>query len=271
MKPAVVLDKNFLQGSPVSVVRALAESHTLVMPGALFFELLTTDIDARRKCFSKLPQSINPVDLVDHMGVLLKHEGRNNAPCGKPSTHRMSIDFQFNARLVEEDYTLPAEAQATIDSQIHDANADVERLIGLSESVPSLFPVLASPRATKSSPPHREAEALISNAQAVKEFYETLDAPDVSHTYPRISGAPEDWAHIRHLQVLMLFAVDIHVRYGGKIRSLLSPNVLLKLEHDVHDAQILALAILEGAIATNEKKLVRWFKLLTPGGAVHSE
>ena len=144
MKPAVVLDKNFLQGAPVGAVRALAESHTLVMPGALFFELLTTDVDARRKCFSKLPKSINPVQLVDHIGVLLKHEGKNSAPCGKPSAHCLDIDFQFNARLIDENYVLPSEAQAAIDSQIQDANLDVERLVGLSESVPSLFPELAS-------------------------------------------------------------------------------------------------------------------------------
>ena len=126
-------------------------------------------------------------------------------------------------------------------------------------------------KATKSSPPHRDAETLIANAHAVKDFYDTLEAPGPGHTYPKISGAPEDWAHIRHLQILMLFAADLHVRYGRKIRGLLSPNVLLKIEHDVHDAQILALAVLEGAIATNEKILVRWFKLLNPAGTVHGD
>lgn len=269
MKTAVVLDKNFIQGASANELLILREGYRLVMPGALFFELLTTDVDARIKCFSKLPTLVNPVILVEHIGVLLKYEGQTNTACGKPSNHRVDINFEFNSRLTEKDYALPPDAQIAIQSQIQDAELDVERLIDLSESAPSLFPEIASRSVNRWSLPHCEAEALIANAQAVKEFYEMLEAPDSTHKYPRITGNLSEWAHVRYLQVLMLFAVDLHIRYEGRLRDLLTPNVRTKLEHDVHDAQILALAVLEGAIATKERKLVRWFKLLAPLGVLH--
>jgi hypothetical protein len=52
------------------------------------------------------------------------------------------------------------------------------------------------------------------------------------------------------------------------LREIATPNVLVKLEHDVHDAQILALGVMEGALVTREQKLQRWFRLLRPDGWV---
>jgi len=38
-----------------------------------------------------------------------------------------------------------------------------------------------------------------------------------------------------------------------------------KLDHDVLDAQVLML----GAFATNEKKLIRWWRMLCPDGMLY--
>lgn len=40
-----------------------------------------------------------------------------------------------------------------------------------------------------------------------------------------------------------------------QLREQLTRNALVRLGHDVHDAQILALGALEGALATDEVKL----------------
>ena len=41
MRPSVVLDKSFLQGSDASRIRAMGESHHLLMSDALFYEILS--------------------------------------------------------------------------------------------------------------------------------------------------------------------------------------------------------------------------------------
>ncbi len=67
----------------------------------------------------------------------------------------------------------------------------------------------------------------------------------------------------------MLFALDLFVRYRGGLRAQLTPRVRERLEHDVHDAQILALGVLEGAIATRELKLLKWWSILSPAGTAY--
>lgn len=244
----------------------LAASHKLIMPGALFYELMTTSLEARRKCFAKLPPTENPVILVDHIGVLLAYEASKNRPAGQPSGHRIGIRFRFNQLLISDDYVLPAEAQLAVDEQTIDVAQDVQRLIALAETIPKLFPDLLSGSSAERANSRRRAEHAVSHLDEIHHFYSALKASDGYPEHPCTFGKLGKWAHIRWLQVVMLFAIDLHVRYQGKLRGGLTPKVLEKLEHDVHDAQILALGALEGAIATSELKLFRWFSLLRPNG-----
>lgn len=269
MRDCIVLDKNFLQGAPASAVMDLARDYRLVMPSALFYELLTTSVETRRRCFAKLPQTENPVVLVDHIGVLLSHESATGKPSGKPSGHRIDFRFRFNARLLAEDYELPEEARSALEEQRKDVEGDVRQLISLAEMTPSLFPGLLVGTTEQQHAARRRAEAAIGQLEQIHKFYSVLQPVLPELRYPVVSDKFKKWAFLRWLQVLMLFALDLFVRYRGKLREGLTPKVLLRLEHDVHDAQILALGVLEGAIATREKKLVQWWPLLCPGGRVH--
>ncbi len=266
MKRGVVLDKNFLQGASADKVRALAASHRLIMPGALFYELMTTSPEVRRRCFSKLPQIENPVILVDHIGMLLAYEASRLRPAGQPSGHRIAMQFRFNEHLLLDDYVLPAEAQLAVDEQTKEVEQDVQRLIDLSETIPRLFPTLLSGTSMERASSRSRAEEAVSGVDEIHRFYSDLRAVGGYPEHPRTFGRRGKWAHIRWLQVLMLFAVDLHVRYQGRLRESLTPKLLVKLEHDIHDAQILALGTLEGAIATRERKLLRWWRLLNPNG-----
>ncbi len=269
MRRGVVIDKNFLQGASRPDVLALASSNMLVMSGAIFYELLTTDPEARCKCFSKLPQTENPVVLVDHIGVLLAQEVRTGRPSGKPSGHRHSFRFRFNERLLELQYELPEEAMVVLREQTTDVEEDVERLLVLAEQTPGLFPGLLTGSSDEQNSARARAEAAISQLEQVHRFYSAMESTEPTLPHPSIRSQFAKWAHLRWLQVLMLFALDLYVRYRGRIQEVLTPKVREKLEHDVHDAQVLTLAILEGSIATRERKLSRWWTLLAPGATNH--
>lgn len=268
-KPGIVIDKNFLDGTKKTDVHALANDFTLIMPGALFYELLTTSPDSRRKCFSKLPATDNPVELVDHIGVLLKFEQTQFKPCGRPTDHRERLRFQFNQQLLNQEYSLPQEANDEIRRQAEEIETDIDRLVDLSELTPSLFPGLLPHVSRKGSITQFEAEQAIARSEDFLRFYETLKSPQPESPFPVISERPEQWAHFRWVQIQMLFATDLFIRYQGRLREQLSPAVRTKLEHDVHDAQVLALAVLEGAFATKELKLIRWWTLLRPDGYLY--
>lgn len=178
MKNGVVLDKNFLQGSTASEVRALAESHRLIMPGALFYELMTTSPEGRRKCFSKLPQTENPVILVEHIGVLLAYESTRHRPAGQPSGHRLQMRFRFNERLLLDQYVLPDDAKQTIDEQTSETEQDIQRLIDLVEKTPNLFQGLLSGTTAQRAFSLRRAEAAVSRLDEVQRFYGAMSSPD---------------------------------------------------------------------------------------------
>lgn len=261
---AIILDKSYLEGASRTAIQELMGRRTLVMCSALFYELLDTSAKQRTRCFAKLPAIDNPLMLVDHVGELMRIEVQTRLPSGLPSMHALAVRFRFNPVLLTEAYQLPTEAREAMQDKLQDLNSEVMRLVDLSESSPSMFPDLLKGSDEMRAKALADAEASVAAPESLLLFYRELSSPDPNQPFPPVTG-PE-WAHFRWLQVQMLFSIDLYVRYQGRLRANLTKKVLEKLEHDVHDAQALALGVLEGALATREEKLVRWFKLLRPNG-----
>jgi hypothetical protein len=58
MKPELVLDKSFLRAAHPARTVELCREYRVIMPGALFFELLTGDPEARSECFRVFQSAI---------------------------------------------------------------------------------------------------------------------------------------------------------------------------------------------------------------------
>lgn len=266
MQRAVVLDKSFLQGAPRSRVHALAESHRLVMSDALFYELLTGSEPGRSRCFAKLPQTDNPVDLVNHIGTLIRREIDTHKPAGRPSAHREELRFQFNPALLDGAYQLPSEAQQVIDEQFAEIKSDVVSFVERASGISSFFPSLLVGSQQERAQARAKVEKAIVAPGSLIEFYASLEPPPGQRPFPPASLIDESWALYRWLQIQFLFAVDLYVRYQGNIPKEFTDGVFERIEHDVLDAQVLMLGCLEGAFATREKKLKSWWSLLRPDG-----
>lgn len=75
MKPAVVLDKSYLEGASSLAIGELCNSCAVLMIDTLFMELLTTsDKHFQAVCFRKFPQRENPVELIEGTSALLQYE-----------------------------------------------------------------------------------------------------------------------------------------------------------------------------------------------------
>jgi hypothetical protein len=266
MKPAVILDKCFLQGAPASSIKKLASTHRLVMSSALFYELLTCDSRGRKGCFFKLPNTENPVELVEHASQLIKNEIKTHRPSGKPSLHKEDIRFRFNSKLVNNDYELPLEAKAAIREQSDMLQSDIKQFIEQANLTPIYFPDLFTGTDEERTNARHEAEKKITANRFLLPLYSQLKSPEPQAPFPPHNLLDESWAIYRWLQVQLLFGLDLFVRYAGNIPDHLTKNIYIKLEHDVLDAQVLMLGCLEGAFATREKKLIRWWHLLCPNG-----
>lgn len=269
MTRAIVLDKSFLQGSKKARIHELAETHRLVVSDALFYELLTAREPGRSRCFAKFPPVANPVDLVNHIGTLMRLEIETHRPSGKPSEHREQLRFEFNPRLVNPEYELPEEARLGIEEHTAQLRADVESFIGRASLIESFFPNLLAGCDSQQLQERTNAERAIAEPGSLLPFYASLEPVPGQNPLPSATVVSENWALYRWLQVQLLFSLDLYVRYRGKVPESLSPAVHEKLEHDILDAEMMMLGCLEGSFATREKKLVRWWKLICPTGILY--
>jgi hypothetical protein len=266
---AIVLDKCFLQGTRAPRIRELATSRRLVVSDALFYELLTAPEPGRSRCFHKFPPVENPVDLVSHIGPLMRLEIETHKPCGRPSSHRETLRFQFNPALVTPQYEVPQDGRLAIEEHMRDLRSDVASFVERAKLTPTFFPKVLVGSQVVRDQARADAEAAIAEPGSLLPFYSSLEPPKGEKPLPPVDLVSEDWGIYRWLQVQMLFGLDLHIRYGGRIPESLSENIFEKLEHDVLDAQVLMLGCLEGAFATKERKLQRWYRLLCPGSELY--
>jgi hypothetical protein len=270
MKPYVLLDKSYLQGASTQAMRRLAQDHQLLMSDALFYELISNPA-SRSRCFAKFAPGENPCELTMHVGGHLKQEIETSQPSGRPSLNLEPIRFEFNSRLLSADYALPAEAVEALREQHAELQTDIQSLIERSRTMPAIFPNVFSGSDQNRRSALAEAEREITtDATAVVEFYSQLRSPSRQLSLPDPRLLSPDWALYRWVQVKLLFALDLAMRYGSQIRQPMSKRTMEKLEHDVLDSEYMLLGVLEGAFATEEKKLKRWFKALSPYGTLHT-
>lgn len=265
MQASIVLDKSYLQCANRADVQALAMTHRMLMSEALLYEMLSKPSDYRR-CFSKLPQVDNPVDIVWHVGGYLKREieARRRAP--RPSLATRGIRFRFNPLLLDAGYVLPSEAAEELERQRLELREDIAMLKERALGMPSFFPKAFTGSDSSRQTARTEAETQISTPGSLMDFYAQLRAPKGLRRYPPPKLIDDSWAIYRWLQVQFLFALDLYGRYGERLNDPMSPQTIEKIEHDVLDAQYLFIGVLEGAFATEERKLQRWFRLLRPDG-----
>jgi hypothetical protein len=270
MRPAILLDKSYLQAASASTVRELSKSHELLMADVLFFEMISTGEPARTRCFSKLPGGENPITLVKNVGALLRKEIRTHNPAGKPSENQETFRFQFHPQLVKGTYAFDAQARAALEESNDELKQDVSDLIDTTSQVPRFFPDLLKGSDQERREARQSAEEFIANeVQQIADFLKRLKAPPTQRSL-HSADINSSWAVFRWFQVKMLFSIDLFIRYSGNIPHPLTNNVYQRLEHDVLDSHYLILGVLEGAFATREKKLIRMFKLLRPDGILFS-
>lgn len=263
----LLIDKNILQGWPADEVAQLGCEYELLMPDVLFFELMSTDDVARARCFRKLPQTENPIVLVDHIGPHLQHEVVHHRPMGRPSQHPLLGRFKFNTALCDIDAGWSPSVRATVEQQVDSLKARVAGLVGLALTISKLTP---GPNDKDVRSDFAWLERKVTDLDWVRAFVDEVIAPHYPEKLPAASQMDETWALIRHTQVKLMLAIDLWRRFGESLNQPLTPKRYRLIEHDVLDADYLGLALLEGAFATDEAKLGRMFMALRPDGLLVS-
>ena len=263
---SIVLDKCYLQSASWQAICALAEHNDLIITGSLFHELLSGDQEARRRVFAKLPRIDNPAYLLDNVSALLAHEQQTHTPAGEVLVHALDLRYRFNPGLQQTGYELPHEALKGVAENEALTRRLVESYVARTNALADMFHRVTSGSDADRLAALTEIEAEIAVPENVLNFYRSLNDPEL----PPADLITEEWATFRFYQTALLFSLQALHRHRGPIPLPLSAREFERLEHDVHDHMALCTGILAGGLATNERKLMRWYTLLSPQGRLIS-
>lgn len=193
----IVVDKSFLQGASGVRIRELAQSNRILMSDALFYELLTAHHEARAQCFAKFPNVQNPVDLINHAGILMRRELETGQPSGKPSLHKEDMKFVFNLALLNTEYRPPAYAQEAIDEETARLKDSVRSFLENAETIESMFPGLLRGSQAERDAAHLDAEKIIAAPNALLPFISQFTRPPGEPLLPPAESINEGWSIYR--------------------------------------------------------------------------
>ena len=261
MKPVVVLDKSFLQGSPPDCIRRLCADYCVIMPGALFWELLTCSDPIRARSYAKFPIKANPVALVEHVGVLLRYESQTRTPAIPLYARRKRMTFRFHAGVAAGGFQLTSPQRRGLVVWRREFARECDFHAEACMTTHRWFPgvVGASGRARRSG---LEAvrEAVATDHKMIRELYRTIrhrGMPFHTEIDPR-------WTHFRWMQVHLLATLR-HISTHGLAKR---PRDRQELEHDVLDMQYQIMGILAGRIATMDENIATVVSALAPNSMV---
>lgn len=265
----LIIDKNVLQGLSPDAWTRLAAEHTVVMTDVLFFECLKASADERAACFGKLPAIDNPIPLLQHVGHHLQFEFAHGRPLGRPSDHRVPWDYRFNATLSLRDAPMSADVEANIE---HHLRAVRNRLPDYIERIRDVHDRMDRARTATGLSRPKIADQLRAEARdlsVVREFLRGFRDPEGQRYLPPVEAMGADSAIVVHFQTHYAMALQRALDHGAEV---VSDDFAARhgdaLVHDLFDLDYLVLGVLEGGLATHEKRLRRLFVWLRPEGTL---
>lgn len=273
----IIIDKSYVQGAS-SLSEIQRSCSLLLFPDAFFFEVASTNPSARQSCLSKLRElrGNGGVYVVSNVGELFRKEIHDLVCAGQPSENLvrgLDLNAFFSAQF--DDLTKARQDALALTEIEFDQDVD-----GLIERANTLDGKIQG-TSNGSTEQRKRAYGLARQEVAqdrdfiVKFFVEVLcggaHAPPGARFLMQIAqtGAfgPE-WALYRWTQVTLLYALELLERHGQLVPEKLTAKQREKLQHDVIDMQYVVLGVLQGALASKDKRMRAMFKLLRPDGAV---
>lgn len=257
----VVLDKSYLEGASADEIWALCREWRVIMPGALFFEHLTTADPVGRRSFRKFPNTANPVAIVEHVRLLLRYEKRQRRPAIPLYDRRQRTIYSFSESLRQGTLSPTLAQQRSIATWEEQVSGEVQGFRKRVAQTHTWFPEIA--QATNRTRPRvirNYQEQLAQEPRRVRFIYTRIRP----RSAPRPAIVNERWAWFRWLQVQLIAALDHIGRYG--VGSNLDSANAVRLKNEVIDLQYRIMAVLAGAFATRDPKCQQVFRLLCPRG-----
>ncbi len=257
----VVIDKSVLQGAPKDRLQLLFKDHRVLMTQALFYELLTTKPAERASCFRRIPAIDNPVVLIQNVGSILQWEVTNQRPLSNIDDVAVSVHFNFNPGMVNEDFDFGEEQTRHIENLKKEMSVSVSYFADHCSKVTVRFPELKGYYPGMNTTQIEKIKTRVcTDAGFVRELYSAGE----SGTWPTAEEIDERWAIYRRLQIMVVASLDYFRKYGERDVT----SLTTKVENEYLDLEYCLVGCLVGVVATQDPGMSGRFLALCPSGRV---
>ena len=275
---SIIVDKSYAQGVPS--LDGLQKDWDLLFPDAFFFEVASTDAQAREGCLRRLRDVHHHggVHIAPNVGELLRKEIHGLCPAGAPSENLiegLDLDAFFGVRF---DDLSNARRDALADTEVT-FGRDTDALVTRANALQGCFARTCAGTAEERKEGYRRARNAVAQdrdfiAGFLAEFvcrgrHAPREAPLLTEIARSDAFGPA-WTVYRWLQVQLLYGLELLEKRGPLDLDALKLTLRDRLQHDVIDMEYVILGVLQGALATNDRKMRSMFELLRPQGTVLS-
>lgn len=262
MNKCIVLDKSYLVGASSEDIGKLCSENRVLMPSALFKELMRHKTPKKRKqraiCFGKFPKTDNPIELLDTVHNLVAYEINNKKAC-TPIQNRIEKGvFCFHEGLSNPDWNPERPNDEDIKEWEEELSSSIKEYQEKNAEVDKIFPELKGFKPGDSYSTIQELQLKVSsNHDFIRSF-----------VFGRYRGEldqyniDKNWALFRETQVQLIYAIDYVRKYGTNNSNIVSQQI----SHDFLDMEYCITGILAEALASRDEKLREFFRLLCPCG-----
>jgi hypothetical protein len=263
MARSLVLDRSYLQASTAVAIESLCDTYRVIMPEALFFEMITAKDGVTPALFRKFPDRDNPVAVVTHVGTLMKHEIDTKEPTSPAEKLAMRERFKFNAKLRTGKFVLTPQQEGGVRDWEEFQREAAEGFLARYACAHHWFPGIGDHIPGRPDSAIADAKTCVANNPlVVGGIYEQIR----KNSYPPTAMIGPGWALFRWLQVQLIYALEYVRRHGPGKADLVSKE----LANDVTDAQYVITALLADGLASDDRTVKRTYQLLNPIGELHT-
>lgn len=265
--PFLTLDKSYLRACQKIDIAERSNAYRLVLPEAQAYEVIKDDCLKRAELFRKFPENSLPYTVAVSIQKALRFEADNLRPYSQE--HAEPRDISIHKSLANPKYSLSAYHRSVLERLLLDIKNDMVQILFLAKNWQNEHTAAFSGSDSERRTKINQLEQFICSADFVNEACR-FTSPQWETRIDR--GVPstvltKDWVTFRWFQVNALFALDIANRYPNLSVAENSHRGIKQLNHDVLDSRGLLTALfVGGGFATQEKKLMRFWKLLNPTG-----
>lgn len=258
----VIIDKSWLIDIKTKELIDFAKENELILIAPLGYELFTSvNRMYVKSVWNKLANVRKAVKLLEGVSYFLKYEVEKKERICNYSPHYL-YEFNPSIELIEDNIILNKSQQEVIDKSKN--YWEIDGLISFKEICSGVYNYIPEMLNVGKNSTRESIQHILLKISDDEEFVKNVYDDIKPNEYPSAELINKNWAIFRWVQIILLYGVEYIRKYGVNNTSIISSK--FATANSNIDREYLLIGSLFNSLATNDKDILYFFKLLCPDG-----